>query len=259
MLKSPRCPSRRPQAVSASTPCPCVRVFAPICDGSTRGPSSNEHRCHRVGNPGLLPQSVAARPVLDRGRIDQRVGLCRPRNPEAGPSPKVRPPEAIQVRLSWAVAGLAICSASLELEQPDVAPNTPPTPAPSPNPRAATSADPPPGPTARSTTPGCSANKETASAKSRARPASRRHHCTATSRWRPNKDSDRGGYLAEQGFMYQVTRPLTALLLGRFGRAGAGGGRCLAGVPAVDAPEGRRIGVTHRARDRVDGLARGRE
>ncbi|MFE3731500.1 recombinase family protein [Nocardia sp. NPDC059154] len=43
--------------------------------------------------------------------------------------------------------------------------------------------------------------------KSRARPASRRHHCTATPRWRPNKNSDRGGYLAEQGFMYQATRP----------------------------------------------------
>src|SRR5690349_23891712 len=40
--------------------------------------------------------------------------------------------------------------------------------------------------------------------------------------------------------IYQVTRPLTALLSGRFGRAGAGGGRSLAGVPAVDAPEGDR-------------------
>jgi hypothetical protein len=44
---------------------------------------------------------------------------------KAGPSPKVKPSEAIQVRLSWAVAGLAICSASSEVEQPDVAPNTP--------------------------------------------------------------------------------------------------------------------------------------
>jgi hypothetical protein len=82
----------------------------------------------------------------------------------------------------------------------------PPTPARSLNPRAATSADPPPDPTTRSTTPDCFVNGKTASAKSGTRPASRRHHCTTTSRQRPNKNSDRGVYPAEQGFMYRVRR-----------------------------------------------------
>ncbi|MFE3060785.1 hypothetical protein [Nocardia sp. NPDC059239] len=67
----------------------------------------------------LFHNAFRDEPSANRNRAEGFRNPRGPRNSEAGPSPKVRPPEAIQVRLSWAVAGLAICSASLEVEQPE--------------------------------------------------------------------------------------------------------------------------------------------
>lgn len=54
MLKAPRWPRRRPQAVSASTPCPRVRVFALIRSHPLALPVDppHQHTSSNVGNMG---------------------------------------------------------------------------------------------------------------------------------------------------------------------------------------------------------------
>ncbi len=120
--------------------------------------------------------------------------------------------------------------------------------------KSATSADPPPGPTTRSTTPDCSVKKGNGLGENHEQG---RHPEDITAPL-PHA-GDRTSTVIAAATWPNRALCTSGLPSGRCGRAGAGGGRCLAGVPAVDAPEGRRVGVTHRARDHVDGFAGGRE